>query len=151
MTKDNLEPLSMRTLFVHERFGALGGAEANILLTAGELRRRGHTVGILHGPGTGRCETQWSDIFSRTFSLRKKEAFESVQSALWEFEPDLLYVHKMPELDVMEALLGSGIPVVRMIHDTTSTACAVINTISSPAKSAAARPRPTACSAAPRF
>lgn len=117
MTKDNLEPLSMRTLFVHERFGALGGAEANILLTAGELRRRGHAVGILHGPGTGRCETQWCDIFSRTFPLRKKEAFESIQSALWEFEPDLLYVHKMPELDVMEALLGSGIPVVRMIHD----------------------------------
>ena len=117
MTKDNLEPLSMRTLFVHERFGALGGAEANILLTASELRRRGHTVGVLHGPGTGRCESQWFEVFSRTFPLRKKAAFESVQNALWDFEPDLIYVHKMPQLDAMEALFGSGIPVVRMVHD----------------------------------
>jgi len=49
--------------------------------------------------------------------LRKKAAFESVQNALWDFEPDLIYVHKMPQLDAMEALFGSGIPVVRMVHD----------------------------------
>ena len=34
----------MRLLFVHERFGAFGGAEANVLVTAHELRRRGHTL-----------------------------------------------------------------------------------------------------------
>src|SRR5207302_513760 len=117
MTKENLEPVSMRTLFVHERFGALGGAEANILLTAAELRRRGHAVGLLHGPGTGRCEGQWSEVFSSAFPLRKKQALDSVQNALWQFEPDLLYVHKMADLEVMEALLASGIPVVRMVHD----------------------------------
>ena len=106
-----------RLLFVHERFGAFGGAEANILLTAGEMRRRGHHVGILHGPGTGKGEQQWCEIFSRCFPMRKNSGFDSVQSALWEFEPDVIYVHKMPVLDVMENLLASGIPVVRMVHD----------------------------------
>src|SRR5437868_311962 len=50
----------MRLLFVHERFGALGGAEANVLLTATELKRRGHIVGLLHGAPTGREEPAWS-------------------------------------------------------------------------------------------
>jgi len=107
----------MRTLFVHERFGALGGAEANILLTAGELRRRGHTVGILHGPVTGHGEAQWCEVFSRCFPLGKKNGFDSLQSVLWDFEPDLIYLHKMPDLEVVELLLASGIPVVRMVHD----------------------------------
>ena len=117
MTTQSLEQLSMRILFVHERFGALGGAEANILLTAGELRRQGHSVAVLHGAGTGRCEAQWCEVFSSCFPLEKRASFDSVQSALWDFEPDVIYVHKMPDLRVMEILLASGIPVVRMVHD----------------------------------
>jgi glycosyltransferase involved in cell wall biosynthesis len=117
MTKVNLEQQRTRVLFVHERFGAFGGAEANILLTAGELRRRGHMIGILHGPGTGKGEEQWREMFSHTFALTKKASLDSVQSALWEFEPDVIYAHKMPVLEVMETLLASGVPVVRMVHD----------------------------------
>jgi glycosyltransferase involved in cell wall biosynthesis len=40
-----------------------------------------------------------------------------VEGALREFDPDLIYVHKMPELEVIEALLASGRPLVRMVHD----------------------------------
>ena len=36
----------MKILFVHERFGALAGAEANLHITATELARLGHSVGI---------------------------------------------------------------------------------------------------------
>lgn len=32
----------IKLLFVHQHFGALGGAEANIHLTAREFHRRGH-------------------------------------------------------------------------------------------------------------
>src|SRR5258706_200358 len=117
MTKLNLEQLSMRILFVHERFGALGGAEANILLTAGELRRQGHNVTVLQGSGTGRSEAQWHEVFTSSLPLQKKDFSESVQSTLWGFEADVIYVHKMPDLQVMEILLASGIPVVRMVHD----------------------------------
>src|SRR5258706_2844453 len=49
----------MKLLFVHEHLGALGGAEANIFLTAKELQRRGHTVALLYGSGTGRNEDLW--------------------------------------------------------------------------------------------
>jgi len=47
---------AMKLLFVHQNFGALGGAEANIQLSAKELQCRGHVVGLLHGRGTGRSQ-----------------------------------------------------------------------------------------------
>lgn len=107
----------MRLLFVHERFGALGGAEANVLVTATELRRRGHTLAILHGPSTGREEEAWSATFTDRFALPPQGAVPSVRAALRSFRPDVVFMHKMSDLDVVEALTFAPAPVVRMVHD----------------------------------
>jgi len=40
-----------------------------------------------------------------------------VAEALETFSPDVIYVHKMPDLAVLEALVASGRPLVRMVHD----------------------------------
>jgi glycosyltransferase involved in cell wall biosynthesis len=104
----------MKILYVHERFGSLAGAEANAYITARELRARGHDVAILHGPGTGRGEDNWRAVFEPRFAAGGSD---SVRKALREFQPDVIYVHKMPELDVIEALVNSGRPLVRMVHD----------------------------------
>jgi len=107
----------MKILFVHERFGDFGGAEANVSLTARELKLREHEVGILHGAGTGHAEDEWRGTFAHSFALQPKDNWTAIQSALWDFQPDLLYVHKMADREVLEGLLASGIPVVRMVHD----------------------------------
>ena len=107
----------MRLLFVHERFGALAGAEANLHLTASELRRRGHDVAILHGPSTGKGEIDWQEIFSRRFAVSAGNPARSAAEAVGAFEPDVVYVHKMGDLGVLEALLASRVPLVRMVHD----------------------------------
>ena len=71
----------MRMLFVHERFGALAGAEANVLATARELKRRGHVVGILHGAGTRRGESAWEETFTHRFPLERfEEAFDLLRA-----------------------------------------------------------------------
>jgi glycosyltransferase involved in cell wall biosynthesis len=106
----------MRLLYVHERFGALAGAEANAHITATELGRRGHSVGILHGPATGRGEEAWSATFPDRFSLGGHPA-ETVGHAIAQFQPDAVYVHKMADLAVIDALVESGVPLVRMVHD----------------------------------
>ncbi len=106
----------MRILFIHERMGAFAGAEANILATATELAERGHTVGLLHGPGTGKAELEWMHIFSHRYSF-EPVANGSISEALARFQPDLLYLHKLGDLDLLEALLDTGIPLVRMVHD----------------------------------
>ena len=106
----------MKLLFVHERWGAFGGAETNLQSAAGELRNRGHQLGILHGPGTGQGEKEWSETFSTRAALWPKGPV-AVQNMLREFRPDLVYVHKMGDLAVLDSLLASRVPLVRMVHD----------------------------------
>ncbi|MBC8096653.1 MAG: glycosyltransferase family 4 protein [Akkermansiaceae bacterium] len=106
----------MRILFVHEKFGAFGGAEANVLATATELKERGHTVGILHGPHTGKGEAAWLNTFQYRFPLDGRS--ESATDAMGEaFQPNVLYVHKMSDLKLLETLLDSDTPIIRMVHD----------------------------------
>lgn len=107
----------MKILYVHERFGALAGAEANAHITATELGFRGHYLGILHGPSTGKSEAAWNVSFPARFPLHCKNNASVTRDAVSDFQPDVIYVHKMADLDVIEALLDSGVPVVRMVHD----------------------------------
>jgi len=107
----------MRLLFVHESFGAMAGAEVNAHLTAAELRQRGHSIALLHGAGTGKNEGAWREVFSQCFSLGNRNNFEMTRAVLENFDPDVVYVHKMADLTVLEALVASSTPLVRMVHD----------------------------------
>lgn len=107
----------MKLLYVHERFGALAGAEANAHITATELGRRGHTLGILHGPSTGKNETGWNSTFPHRFALTDSDTAAATREALAAFDPDVIYVHKMADLAVISSLVASGRPLVRMVHD----------------------------------
>jgi len=107
----------MKVLFVHDRFGAFAGAESNILATAGALKLRGHTVSILHGPSTGKGLPAWTDAFAQRFPLAPDGSYTVAQAALDAFLPDVVYIHNLADLAVIEALLDSGLPLVRMVHD----------------------------------
>jgi len=107
----------MRLLFVHERFGAMAGAEVNLFLTAAELKSRGHSIGILHGEPTGKAEDRWETLFPARFPSLNGDGAEVVQTALDHFDPDVVYVHKMADLAVVKSLVESGRPLVRMVHD----------------------------------
>lgn len=86
--------------------------------TASELAHRGHTLGLLHGEEMPEnLGTEWRAIFSESFILRNGGRRNSVGDALRRFQPDLVYVHKMTDLEVLEALLASEPPQVRMVHD----------------------------------
>ena len=106
----------MKLLYVHDRFGSLAGAEANVIITASELKNRGHQVGILHGPRTGKGEPAWESVFASHFELTEN-AKDSLALALAEFQPDAIYVHKTSDLTLLQALIGSQLPLVRMVHD----------------------------------
>lgn len=107
----------MKLLYVHERFGALAGAEANAFITAQELGKRGHSIGILHGPGTGKNEDGWQSVFTCRYSLENSDTAAATRAALAEYQPDAVYVHKMADLNVIQTLVDSGYPLVRMVHD----------------------------------
>ncbi len=107
----------MRILFVHERFGEWAGAEVNARLTATALRRRGHEVGLLYGAATGRGTDLWLAAFSLQAALPSAGAAAATAALLAAFRPEVIYVHKMADLAVLETLVASGLPVVRMVHD----------------------------------
>ena len=111
------EPTHMKLLLVHERLGAFAGAESNILATADGLKERGHDVGILHGNPTGKGEATWREIFGHRFPLAQNRNAPRVRGALETFQPDAIYVHKISDLEILEALLDSDVPLVRMVHD----------------------------------
>ena len=72
----------------------MAGAEVNALLTATELKNRGHSVAILHGPGTGKGEDPLAQkLFPRAFpwqTIRFRRCWRN-------FRPDVIYVHKMAD------------------------------------------------------
>lgn len=101
----------MRILFVHDRLGAHGGAEANILATATALAGRGHAVALAHGAATGREEAAWHDAFPARWPLTELAA------ALRWSRPDAVFVHKCGEPGALGTLASAGVPVARMVHD----------------------------------
>ncbi len=107
----------MKILYAHERFGSLAGAEANVLITATELGKAGHTMGILHGPSTGKNESAWNQTFSKRFPLSETGGSQITLEALNQFNPDVVYVHKIDNLEILSTLVSSGKPLVRMVHD----------------------------------
>ncbi len=107
----------MRTLFVHERIGSFGGAEANVWLTANEMKRRGQMVGLLHGPHSGRGDDAWRETFSSCYGWGQQAERSRVLEAIDDFQPDIAYVHKTTDLELLQGLVSSGVPLVRMVHD----------------------------------
>ncbi len=107
----------MNLLFVHQFLGATGGAEANIQITAQELRRRGHRVSFMYETGTGRGEDVFRNVFDECFALPAQPKPDFAKAILAELKPDVVYLHKLQSLDVIETLVSAGPPVVRMVHD----------------------------------
>ncbi len=109
----------MKLLLVHQHLGAWGGAETNLLLTAVELQRRGHVLSLLYQSATGRNEKDWRMAFSDCIRLPEQEAGSTAQSVLRDFGPELVYLHNLADLEVLEVLVQSRVPLVRMVHDHT--------------------------------
>ena len=107
-------PQPLKLLYVHEAFGSLGGAEANVLITATEMRRRGHIVGLWTQRPTGRGEDSWTKTFGDNIWHLENSDLAAVRA---QFAPDVVYVHKWDHLPTLAALGESGLPLVRMIHD----------------------------------
>jgi glycosyltransferase involved in cell wall biosynthesis len=107
----------MKVLFIHQYSGALGGAETDILLEAGALRDRGHSVALLYEAPTGQSETAWAETFSAGHQTLGENPSETVRNVVNQFVPDVIYFHSLPDIGALRASLNSQVPVVRRVHD----------------------------------
>jgi glycosyltransferase involved in cell wall biosynthesis len=95
----------------------MAGAEVNLQLTAAELKSRGHGVALLHGPPTGKGENAWTELFAERFPLGGENDSAIARNAIKVFQPEAIYIHKMSDGAILKALVESGVPIVRMVHD----------------------------------
>lgn len=107
----------MKLLFVHHHFGALGGAEAYVEQAAEGMQEAGHGVGLVYAAKSGRGEARWQDLFAHSFCLNTPLDPNALSAVVQKFRPDVFFVHNWTNLDFLEQMLESGIPVVRMVHD----------------------------------
>lgn len=107
----------MKLLFAHQNFGQFGGAETNIHLAAEELGRRGFQNALLYSHRTGRNNAEWQRIFQENFCIPKAQKAAWTRGILQQVRPDVVYLHNLNDLESLEAILTSRIPVVRMVHD----------------------------------
>lgn len=111
----------MRLLYIHERIGALGGAEVNILLTAKAMSQLGHTIALAHGSHgeSGGDDSDWRSVFAVRIALGESDSIgaREVGEALEQFQPDVVVLNKFANPRVLEALASSGYPVIRIVHD----------------------------------
>lgn len=105
---------SLNILYVHESMGSLGGAEANVFITATEMKKRGHRIGLLTRRATGRNEAAWQELFGENVYWIDQQPFAETATA---FGPDVTYVHKWDDLASLADIVASGRARIRMVHD----------------------------------
>ncbi len=115
----DMHPLK-KILFVHETFGRMAGAEQNIMVTAPTLRERFRLSGLFW-KRSGKDEETFGNLFESSrfveFDGDPGVVRAGIAEAVRLENPDLIYVHKCIAIPVLEALVASGIPLVRMEHD----------------------------------
>lgn len=106
--------IPLKILYVHESMGSLGGAEANVFITATEMKKRGHQIGLLTRRATGRNEAAWQELFGENIFWIGDQTYDQTAIA---FSPDVTYVHKWDDLKSLADIVASGRPRIRMVHD----------------------------------
>jgi glycosyltransferase involved in cell wall biosynthesis len=114
-----VHPREMRILFIHNQAGFQGGAEANIHQVATAFSARGHEVALVYGSGGAQKDLR---RFLDPFVIGscydgRADGFAKAMEAVRDWDPDVVYVHKLSDPVALEVLLASGLPLVRMVHD----------------------------------
>jgi glycosyltransferase involved in cell wall biosynthesis len=99
----------LKLLWIHDRARGTGGAERYITQVAEALRAYNIESCLLYGPGYS--EPDFLNVFSQAWP-----ALET-SSQILKLQPDLIYVHRLPEGLALSDLLDLGIPVMRFFHD----------------------------------
>ncbi len=107
-----------RVLIIHEKYGRLGGAEQH-LLTIAPVLKKSFDLDFLYWQRTGVDEAFMDQLFERSFCLdfSDNELKQAATAILAQSQPNLIYLNKCLSNPLLEVLLDSGIPAIRMFHD----------------------------------
>ena len=101
----------MKVVWLHEKMGAFGGAEGNVLASAQALRDCGFRNVLVCRERTGVDEEPWRAAFEEIHT--GADAAGVVRAAA----PDAVWIHNWPESADFPRLAACGVPLARMVHD----------------------------------
>jgi glycosyltransferase involved in cell wall biosynthesis len=113
----NTPPLTSRPVkicWLHEKRGAFGGAEANVVETALMLKQKGFINILAYQTSTGTDEARWDNAFAESIQIPPEA---DAGKALHAIGADLFWIHNWSRSSDFEALRSLQIPRARMIHD----------------------------------
>ena len=97
----------------------LGGLPNYVLELARALRRAGDTVALLHLDAEAPDHLDFKEV--NLLSVDAEQPLAPQISALLQgWQPDLVHIHLCSQQEALNALMDSGIPVIRSYHDYTS-------------------------------
>jgi glycosyltransferase involved in cell wall biosynthesis len=109
-------------LFVNERCGYFGGVEQNVADAAAGLRAKGHRCVLAYGFTAGHDPDRYKALFDESRpcaelgSDGKNGAPARFEEIVQAVAPDVIYLHKLPDLRLCDPVL-SRTRTVRMVHD----------------------------------
>lgn len=110
----------MKILFVNEKAGYFGGVEQNVADSARALGDSGATCYLAYGELTDRDPNGYRNIFRDAALCREishgGSGGQSFAEILRQFQPDVVYFHKVSGLGFFQPFVGS-VRAVRMVHD----------------------------------
>ena len=101
----------MRLLWINDEASFVGGAETYIYQTAEELTRHSNVENILMYNVDCRIDNMFAKAF--TFTTVIADLKEQIKY----LKPDIIYVHQVKDIKILESLLEIDIPVIGFIHD----------------------------------
>jgi glycosyltransferase involved in cell wall biosynthesis len=104
----------MKILWLQEKMGAFGGAEANVLATATALRHRGFENHLLYHEDTATDTTRWQQAFQQLHSAAESPDPVSLARKL---QPQAVWIHNWTRAQDFPAIVDAGFPAARMVHD----------------------------------
>lgn len=103
----------MKILWLQDKMGAFGGAEANVLATATALRERGFENHLLFKEDTGTDTTRWQSAFQ---GMHEAGA-EAAAGVAKKLQVDAVWIHNWTGAADFPPIVAAGIPSARMVHD----------------------------------
>jgi len=101
----------MRVLWINDEASFVGGAETYIYQTAQELASQSGVENILLYSASCRIDSTYARAFSFTTVMA------NIKEQIKSLNPDIIYVHQVQDINILQALLGVDIPVIGFIHD----------------------------------
>jgi glycosyltransferase involved in cell wall biosynthesis len=104
----------MKILWLQEKMGAFGGAEANVLATATALQNRGFSNHLVYQQSTETDTARWQDAFAEIHQVGPQC---SPLAQAGQIKADAIWIHNWNEAGDFPSLIEAGFPAARMVHD----------------------------------